>query len=139
MTLNTIMHKSVVMTVEWDKRVNKFLYLGTHSSHLKMYDTTQKKIVQEVLINKQFPVVTCITSSPTGRLLVLLTSKTAASKLADNGSKSGQMAICSSATNSIVIEKLLDLDSFFSQSSIIQSDTCFILGKLSPQWRRVIY
>lgn len=67
-TLNTIMQKSVIMTLEWDKRVNRFLYLGTHTSLLKMYDTTQKKIMQEVSFSKQqFPVVLQIASAPTGK------------------------------------------------------------------------
>ena len=63
-TLNTVMQKALILSIEWDKRINRLLYFGTQTALIKQYDITQKKIIQEVAFNKQFPVITHICSSP---------------------------------------------------------------------------
>ena len=57
------MQKTIILTIEWDKRNNKILYFGTQNSIVKVYDVSQKKIVQEVFFNKTHPVITSINSS----------------------------------------------------------------------------
>lgn len=56
------MQKTMILTIEWDKRNNKILYFGTQNSMVKVYDVVQKKIIQEVLFNKTYPIITSINS-----------------------------------------------------------------------------
>ncbi len=44
------MLKTMILTIEWDKRNNKILYFGTHNAMVKVYDVVQKKIIQEVIM-----------------------------------------------------------------------------------------
>jgi len=130
-TLNTLMQKSVIISIEWDKRSHRILYLGTQTALVKLYDITQKRIVQEVAFSKAYPIVTSIcTSESISRLLVMSTSKP--SKPGD-APRSGQMAVCntngSAASGSVVIEKVVELDLFFCQCSFVYSENTFILGK----------
>jgi len=63
--MNTIMLKAAVISVEWDKKTNKILYLGTmNSSILKVYDVNLKKAIQDLELNKSFSHVTHICSLP---------------------------------------------------------------------------
>ena len=53
--MNTIMLKAAVVSVEWDKKNNKILYLGTmNSSLVKVYDINLKKVIQDLELNKSF-------------------------------------------------------------------------------------
>lgn len=61
--MNTIMLKAAVISVEWDKKNNKILYLGTmNSSLVKVYDINLKKVIQDLELNKAFSHVTHICS-----------------------------------------------------------------------------
>jgi hypothetical protein len=61
--MNTIMLKAAVVSVEWDKKNNKILYLGTmNSSLVKVYDINLKKVIQDLELNKSFAHVTHICS-----------------------------------------------------------------------------
>ncbi len=123
------MQKSVIISIEWDKRSNKVLYLGTQTSVVKLYDIIQKRIVQEINLNKIYPVVTnIITSELCNRLLIMTTSKP--SKPGDM-LRNSQMVVCntSGANGSVVVEKFIELEMFFCQCSIIHSENIFILGK----------
>jgi hypothetical protein len=125
------MQKSAILSIEWDKRSNRILYLGTQTALVKLYDITQKRIVQEVAFSKAYPIVTSIcTSDSSSRLLVMSTSKP--SKPGD-ATRNGQMAVCNTngaaSSGSVVIEKVVELDMFFCQCSFVQSENTFILGK----------
>ncbi len=56
--------------MDWDKKTNKILYLGTLNSSLKVYDINQKKVIQELEFNKSLPNVThiCCSLSLNGEL-----------------------------------------------------------------------
>lgn len=57
------MLKAAVVSVEWDKKNNKILYLGTmNSSLVKVYDISLKKVIQDLELNKSFAHVTHICS-----------------------------------------------------------------------------
>ena len=61
-TINTLMQKSSVLSIEWDVRNYNILYIGTRSHCVKVYDVQQKKIMQELAINKNFPLTTLVRS-----------------------------------------------------------------------------
>ena len=49
------MLKAAVISVEWDKKNNKILYLGTmNSSLVKVYDINLKKVIQDLELNKEY-------------------------------------------------------------------------------------
>lgn len=54
------MQKSFVLCIEWDKRFNHILYIGTKTCSVKLYDIHQKRIVQELTFNKLYPLITHI-------------------------------------------------------------------------------
>ena len=57
------MQKSSILCIEWVKRTNKILYLGTQAGIVKVYDANLKKVIQEVPLTKHLPIVTNISSS----------------------------------------------------------------------------
>jgi hypothetical protein len=67
-TVSTIMQKSPILTIEWDKRFNNIMYIGTKSNSIKLYDVYQKRIIQDLTFNKLNPLITLINSfSSNGR------------------------------------------------------------------------
>jgi hypothetical protein len=69
-SLNILILRSNVISMDWDKKTNKILYLGTLNSSLKVYDINQKKVIQELEFNKSLPNVThiCCSLSLNGEL-----------------------------------------------------------------------
>lgn len=69
-SLNILILRSNVISMDWDKKTNKILYLGTSNSSLKVYDINQKKVIQELEFNKSLPNVThiCCSLSLNGEL-----------------------------------------------------------------------
>lgn len=65
-----------------------------------------------------------------GKLLIMMTSKV--SPTTQDTARGSQMAICNtnSASNSLIIEKIIDFDFFYSQCSVILSENYFVIGKL---------
>jgi hypothetical protein len=59
-TVSTIMQKSTILTLEWDKRFNNILYIGTKSNSVKLYDVYQKRIIQDLAFNKMYPLITLV-------------------------------------------------------------------------------
>jgi hypothetical protein len=126
------MQKSLIHIIEWDKRINKLLYLGTLTSNMKVYDIHQKKIIQELTFNKSYPIITNIYSSASnGKLIVLMTNKLShAAKPLEF--KNSQMAVCNINDSSlnVMVENIIDLEVFFSQCSTIYLDKFFLMGIL---------
>lgn len=63
-TISTLIQKSTIISMEWDKRNSNILYFGNNQSSLKSYDINEKKILQELIINRQYPYVNQICSLP---------------------------------------------------------------------------
>ena len=63
-TITTLMQRSMILSLEWDKRNSNLAYFGTNSGVVKVYDNNLKRFIQELTLNKIFPHVTNICSSP---------------------------------------------------------------------------
>ena len=64
------MQKSSILSMEWDKRNSKILYMGSKSASIKLYDVGEKKVIQEVLMNKLYPRVVQICSFSTNGISI---------------------------------------------------------------------
>lgn len=53
-----------VLSLEWDARSDKFLYLGTDTGLIRVYNVESKSVVQEFLMDEAYPWINHITSSP---------------------------------------------------------------------------
>ncbi|KAI9258270.1 WD40-repeat-containing domain protein [Sporodiniella umbellata] len=53
-----------VLSLEWDARSDKFLYLGTDTGLIRVYNMESKSVVQEFLMDETYPWIHHITSSP---------------------------------------------------------------------------
>lgn len=69
--LVTTVSKSYVQTIEWDKLNSNILYIGSKQNSLKVYDLSIKKIVQELVLNKQYPLVKLVVSTSSNKLIVV--------------------------------------------------------------------
>ncbi|KAG1176005.1 hypothetical protein G6F70_008969 [Rhizopus microsporus] len=55
---------SNVLSLEWDARSDKFLYLGTDTGLIRVYNVESKAVVQEFLMDESYPWINQISSSP---------------------------------------------------------------------------
>ncbi|RNA43278.1 WD repeat-containing 91, partial [Brachionus plicatilis] len=69
--LVTTVSKTHVQKIEWDRQNSNILYIGTRQNTLKVYDLNIKKIVQELVLNKQYPLVKFIFSTLAKKLVVV--------------------------------------------------------------------
>ena len=61
-TSNTLVQKSTIVSIEWDKQNSVVLYFGNNLSTIKKYNINEQKITQELMINRLFPNVNQICS-----------------------------------------------------------------------------
>ncbi len=119
------MQKASIITIEWDKRIKNILYIGTKSSIIKLYDSNQKKIVQDLSFNKMYPLITCVHSfASSEKVLILMASKPNISS-SNKIMRNGQMIVCNlnNVNLNLTIEKLVDLDGFYSQCVVDSSSS----------------
>ncbi|KAI9361489.1 WD40-repeat-containing domain protein [Pilaira anomala] len=55
---------SNVLSLEWDARSDRFLYLGTDTGLIRVYNVDSKSIVQEFIMDDNYPWINHISSSP---------------------------------------------------------------------------
>ena len=123
-TYNTIVQKSIILSVEWDKRHNGVLLIGNDMSTVKEYNVNEMKITQELIINKSYPCVNQICSFHANEKLIVIIS-------AQNlNSKSGQLIVCFKNNSNILIEKVLDLENYYSQCVVSYLTNYVLFGIL---------
>ncbi|RUP43684.1 WD40-repeat-containing domain protein [Jimgerdemannia flammicorona] len=63
-------HSSNVLALEWEARSDRFLFLGTDASSIRLYNTEAKSIVHEFVTEDKFPRVTQLSCSPVEPIFV---------------------------------------------------------------------
>lgn len=58
-------------TIEWERTNSNILYIATNQNTLKVYDLNIKKIVQELVLNKQYPHTKLIHSTFNNKVVVV--------------------------------------------------------------------
>ncbi|KAG1152882.1 hypothetical protein G6F37_000383 [Rhizopus arrhizus] len=74
-----------VLSLEWDARSDKFLYLGTDTGLIRVYNVESKSIVQEFLMDESYPWINQISSSPVEPIFICTGSS---SKVLNNNIRS---------------------------------------------------
>ncbi|KAG1456269.1 hypothetical protein G6F46_001374 [Rhizopus delemar] len=77
-----------VLSLEWDARSDKFLYLGTDTGLIRVYNVESKSIVQEFLMDESYPWINQISSSPVEPIFICTGSS---SKVLNNSKRSGTL------------------------------------------------
>ncbi|KAI8349228.1 WD40-repeat-containing domain protein [Choanephora cucurbitarum] len=61
---------SNVLSLEWDARSDRFLYMGTDTGLIRVYNVDSKSITQEFVMDEAYPWVTQLSSSPVEPIFV---------------------------------------------------------------------
>ncbi|XP_014667934.1 PREDICTED: WD repeat-containing protein 91-like isoform X2 [Priapulus caudatus] len=107
-TVVVVMTKSPLQTLEWSGKMDRYLLLGSRMGTVRMFDTVEKKNLNEIIVDQSFPRVLSIASSPSGASFVCSCAAKPSTELQWDQCK-GRMYVCS--TKNMKIERLLPLDS----------------------------
>ncbi|CAF0857200.1 unnamed protein product [Brachionus calyciflorus] len=70
--ITTIVTKTLVVSIEWERRNSNIIYIGLKSNAVKIYDLLMRKFIQELSLNKNYPFTNLIHSTVnTNKLIVL--------------------------------------------------------------------
>lgn len=117
------MLKGTFMSVEWDKKSNKLVYLGTNKpAVIKVYDLNQKKIIQELEVSKLSSSSVILMSS------IILNSKLACVVTSDN--QPDCLVMCSQVNGKLSLDKQINLETTFQVKCLAQCGQ-FWLGSSS--------
>ncbi|CAO3647731.1 unnamed protein product [Mucor hiemalis] len=65
-----IKNSANVLSLEWDARSDRFLYLGTDTGLIRVYNVDSKAIIQEFIMDDAYPWVNQLSSSPVEPIFV---------------------------------------------------------------------
>ncbi|KAI8099668.1 WD40-repeat-containing domain protein [Halteromyces radiatus] len=61
---------SSILSLEWDARSDRFLFLGTNSGNIRVYNTENRSVVQEFSMTEKYPWITQLSSNPVEPVIV---------------------------------------------------------------------
>ncbi|KAI8890260.1 WD40 repeat-like protein [Backusella circina FSU 941] len=88
---------SNVLSMEWDARSDRFLYLGTDTGLIRVYNVDSKSIVQEFMMDEKYPWINLLSSSPVEPIFVCAGS---GNRTGSSDKKSGALVAWSMKTMS---------------------------------------
>ncbi|KAI8091447.1 uncharacterized protein B0P05DRAFT_265373 [Gilbertella persicaria] len=92
-------NSSNVLSLEWDARSDRFIYMGTDTGLIRVYNVESKSIVQEFIMNEAYPWVNQLSSSPVEPIFVCAGS----SNQLSNNKKSSALVAWSMKTMSACV------------------------------------
>ncbi|KAI7872923.1 WD40-repeat-containing domain protein [Spinellus fusiger] len=88
-----------ILSMAWEARSDRFLFLGTDIGQIRVYNIENKSVVQEFLMDEKYPWVTQLSSSPVEPMFVCAGSE---SKTATDSTRSGVLVAWSMKTMSSI-------------------------------------